>query len=56
MLEPLGFEVRQATNGEECLALWESWRPDLVWMDLRMPVMDGYEATRRIIAKSMAPT
>jgi CheY-like chemotaxis protein len=48
LLEPLGFEVRQAANGQEALALWESFAPHLIWMDLRMPVMDGYEATRQI--------
>ncbi len=47
---PLGFEVREAANGQEGLAAWESWQPHLIWTDLRMPVMDGYEATRRIKA------
>jgi len=47
---PQGFEVREATNGEEALAIWESWQPHLIWMDMRMPIMDGYETTRRIKA------
>jgi len=48
ILAPLGFAVKGARNGAECVALWEEWAPHLIWMDMRMPVMDGYEATRRI--------
>jgi two-component system sensor histidine kinase/response regulator len=50
LLEPLGFDVREATNGADTVALHECWRPHLIWMDMRMPVMDGYEATKRIKA------
>jgi PAS domain S-box-containing protein len=48
LLQPLGFEIREAENGSEAIALWESWKPHLIWMDIRMPVMDGYESIRRI--------
>ncbi|MGC9395404.1 MAG: ATP-binding protein [Anaerolineae bacterium] len=48
LLEPFGFEMRCAVNGQEGIEIWESWQPHLVWMDMRMPVMDGYTATRRI--------
>ena len=50
LLRPLGFEVREAQNGQEAVAVWEAWQPHLIWMDMRMPVMDGYEATRQIKA------
>ena len=50
LLESLGFEVQEAENGQEGVALWEHWQPHLIWMDMRMPVMDGYEATRAIKA------
>ena len=48
MLTAVGFEVNQASNGEEAIAVWQEWRPHLILMDMRMPVMDGYEATEGI--------
>ncbi len=50
LLTPVGFAVREAVNGREALDAWEAWQPHLIWMDMRMPVMDGYEATARIKA------
>ncbi|MBN2001808.1 MAG: GAF domain-containing protein [Anaerolineae bacterium] len=54
LLEPFGFDVRSATNGAEGVAMWETWYPHLIWMDIRMKVMDGYEATRQIKARAAA--
>jgi signal transduction histidine kinase/CheY-like chemotaxis protein len=48
LLKPVGFEVAEAANGVEALDVFEQWSPHAVLMDMRMPVMDGYEATRRI--------
>lgn len=50
LLSSLGFEVREAENGQEAVAMWESWEPHLIWMDMRMPVMNGYEAAKHIKA------
>jgi PAS domain S-box-containing protein len=47
---PLGFEVQEAVNGKEAVEMWERWEPHLIWMDMRMPIMDGHEATQRIKA------
>ncbi|MDD5214168.1 MAG: response regulator [Methylococcales bacterium] len=48
MLTDVGFEVREAENGQEAVDIFEQWQPDLIWMDMRMPVMNGYEATTKI--------
>ncbi len=54
ILTSLGFEVKEAIDGSEAVANWESWQPHLIFMDMRMPVMDGYEATRIIKAKQIS--
>lgn len=51
LLTPIGFEVQQAYNGQEAVKIWEKWQPHLIFMDMRMPVMDGYEATQIIKSK-----
>ncbi|HEY9833733.1 MAG TPA: MASE1 domain-containing protein, partial [Stenomitos sp.] len=50
LLNPLGFELREASNGSEAIAVWETFEPHLIWMDMRMSVMDGYNATQHIKA------
>ncbi|MGF1938548.1 MAG: PAS domain S-box protein [Nostoc sp. ChiQUE02] len=48
ILTSIGFVVQEAANGSEAIALWQTWQPHLILMDMRMPIMDGYEATRII--------
>ncbi|MEA5478791.1 ATP-binding protein [Pseudanabaena galeata UHCC 0370] len=48
ILSPLGFEVREVSNGEEAIAVWQSWSPHLIWMDVRMPILGGQEAASAI--------
>ena len=50
MLHPFDFDLREAENGREAVDTWKAWQPHLIWMDLKMPVMNGYEATRQIRA------
>ena len=48
LLKLLGNEVRVASNGAEAVAIAETFRPDVILMDLGMPELNGYEATQRI--------
>ncbi|MFB2881003.1 response regulator [Floridanema aerugineum] len=46
--QEVGFQVWQASNGREAIQLWQQHKPHLIWMDIRMPIMDGYQATQYI--------
>jgi len=48
LLSPLGFELWEASNGIEAIEIWEKYCLHLIFMDMRMPMMDGYEATKQI--------
>jgi two-component system cell cycle response regulator DivK len=50
LLTNANYEVIEAENGEEALAATAAHRPDLILMDIQLPVLDGYEATRRLKA------
>ncbi|MEO0935650.1 MAG: response regulator, partial [Cyanobacteria bacterium J06641_2] len=48
MLSKLGFSTKEAANGLQAIAEWEEWEPHLILMDMQMPIMDGYQATKII--------
>ncbi|WP_416675326.1 PAS domain-containing hybrid sensor histidine kinase/response regulator [Egbenema bharatensis] len=47
-LQSVGFDVREAAHGQAAIELWQTYAPHLIWMDVRMPIMNGLEATQRI--------
>ena len=51
LLTEVGFSVEEAEDGREAIAKWQQWHPDLILMDMRMPKIDGYEATAKIKAE-----
>ncbi|MFN6540046.1 MAG: PAS domain S-box protein [Nostoc sp. EkiNYC01] len=51
LLGSVGFNTKTANNGQQAIAIWQNWQPHLIWMDMRMPVMNGYDATKEIRAR-----
>jgi len=51
LLHPVGFDLREAADGQEAFDLWRNWQPQIILMEMRLPVMDGYETAKRIRAE-----
>jgi len=47
LLTSIGCNVKEAQNGEEAISIFQEWHPHFIWMDMRMPVLDGYKTTRK---------
>lgn len=50
IMENAGFKVQAVNNGQEAVTVFLDWQPQFIWMDMRMPVLDGYQATQQIRA------
>ena len=48
ILERFGIDLQEVEDGKKAVEVWKQWHPHLIFMDMRMPVMDGYEATRAV--------
>ncbi|MFT5701789.1 MAG: signal transduction histidine kinase/CheY-like chemotaxis protein [Desulforhopalus sp.] len=48
LLRPLEFDIREAVNGKQAVEIFDEWHPHFIWMDIRIPVMNGLDATRHI--------
>lgn len=55
LLQSVGFEVQEAVNGLDAIKMNDEWRPHLIWMDLRLPLLNGLDATQRIKAAKNPP-
>lgn len=54
LLTQIGLEVREASNGTQAITVWQNWHPHLIWLDMRMPEMDGWKTVRQIRAVEQA--
>ncbi|MBE9002095.1 response regulator [Nostoc sp. LEGE 12447] len=52
LLSPFGFELQQTTDGQQAIEVWQKYSPHLIFMDMRLPVLNGLEATKRIKSTS----
>jgi signal transduction histidine kinase/CHASE1-domain containing sensor protein/DNA-binding response OmpR family regulator len=52
--QPPVLEIREATDGQAALAVWETWQPQVIFMDMRMPILSGEAATRQLKARMRA--
>ncbi|MDX2229756.1 MAG: response regulator [Leptolyngbyaceae cyanobacterium bins.349] len=48
LLRSLGFEVQEAADGQTAIEQWQRWQPHLIWMDMHLPILNGYEVTQQI--------
>jgi signal transduction histidine kinase/DNA-binding response OmpR family regulator len=54
LLQPFGFLLQEAEDGKEAINIWENWQPHLIFLDLWMPVCDGYQVIKYIKEKEVA--
>jgi CheY-like chemotaxis protein len=56
LLQGIGLSTQEARNGQEAIARWRDWQPHIIWMDMQMPVMNGFEATQKIKSDPIGST
>jgi signal transduction histidine kinase/DNA-binding response OmpR family regulator len=56
LLTPLGLDIKDVHSGKKALEIWKEWQPHLIWLDMRMPGMDGYEVIKQIKNSGQKPS